>query len=117
MDSNRPNQMNNAPIAPMSSPVTPMGTPVRDNGHKKVGPIIATLVIVLVLIIAALYLFASRINKEPVPTDTSAAMTTNDTNNEPAAPTVAPVTGTSDDPASIQADLNASTNNLDQQNF
>ena len=109
------------PIAPMSSPIAPStstasstASSVSDSSHKKVGPIIATLVVVLVLIIAALYLFASKVNKEPVPVDT---MTTAVNNVTAASPTVAPVTSSSDDPVSLQSDLNASTNNLDTQNF
>jgi len=90
-----PNQQQTAPMNPE---------------HKKVGPIIATLVIVLVLIIAALYIFASKVSQRTAsdqmtdrPATTSA--------------TVQAVTNKSDDLNSIQADLNASTNGVDQQNF
>jgi hypothetical protein len=81
-----------------------------NNVQKKVGPIIATLIIVLILIIAALYMFASRLNQQAVPTDdmTDLGTTTQ---------TVQPITGKSDDINSIQTDLNASTNGVDQQNL
>jgi len=52
-----------------------MNAGMNGNGHKKVGPIIATLVIVLILIISALYLFASRLNEQAVPTDDTTADT------------------------------------------
>ncbi len=70
------------------------------------------LVIVLLLVIAALYLFASRLNKEP--SDATANQIISETS---AQQTVEPVTNTSDDMSSIESDLNASTNGLDNQNF
>lgn len=88
--------------------------------HKKVGPIIAILVIVLVLIIGALYLFASRINQQQTPVDNTVA----DTNtNTPVAPvvvepqTVQPVVNKADDVNALQADLNSATNGLGNQSF
>src|SRR5690242_16756626 len=103
-NSNQPGMPNTTPISPMQ------GRPMPANGQKKVGPIIATLVIVLILIIAALYLFASRINQPSLPSDTS-------TDSASASQSVQPVTGTSDDPHSLQNDLNNSTTGLDKQNF
>lgn len=102
------------PISPQPqvSQTTPMQAGATPE-HKKVGPIIAVLVIVLVLIIGALYLFASRINQEQVPTDTSVA-----SGNTVAAPqTVQPVTNKADDVSAIEADLNASSKGLDAQTF
>ena len=101
MDQNNQNQPQQPPV--------PM-----DPEHKKVGPIIATLVIVLVLIIAALYLFASKVSQR-----TGADQMTDPTMNEQATDTqtVQPVTNNSDDLNSIQTDLNASTNGVDNQNF
>ena len=101
----------------MGNPMSPMGAPMADNGHKKVGPIVATLVIVLVLIIAALYLFASRVNKEAVPMDNSSTAINNSSATINATPSVPTVTNSANDPASLQTDLNASTKNLDSQNF
>lgn len=83
------------------------------NGQKKVGPIVATLVIVLILIMAALYLFASRINQQAIPMDT----TTTVDNSAPTQTPVPTITSTASDPASLQRDLNASTQGLDSQNF
>jgi cell division protein FtsN len=76
----------------------------KQGGEKKVGPIVATLIIVLILIIAALYLFASKVNQPAIPTD--ASVTTGN-----AAPASA------QDIQSLQNDLNSSTNGLDKQNF
>jgi flagellar basal body-associated protein FliL len=85
--------------------------------HKKVGPIIAILIIVLILVIGALYLFASSINREQAPVDNSMA----NTNGAPAESvepqTVAPVTNTSDEIEAIESDLNSSTNGLDNSNY
>ena len=77
-----------------------------ENGHKKVGPIIATLVIVLILIIGALYVFASRMNLQVLPSDTTTDATTT---------TVKAVTNTADDVNSLQNDLNSSSNGLNGQ--
>lgn len=114
MDPNSTNSVNNQPLSPSASGMPAMNS----NGQKKVGPIVATLVIVLILIIAALYVFASRINQQSVPTDNTSAATV-DTSSQTAAvePTVQPVTGTADDPASLQKDLNTSTQGVDAQNF
>ncbi len=76
------------------------------QNQKKAGPIIAILIIVLILIIASLYMFASRVTQEPVPMDDS----------EPTA-SVEPVTNTSDEVSDIEADLDAATNGLEDQNF
>ena len=77
--------------------------------HKKVGPIVAVLIIVLILIIAALYLFAARINREAVPSDNNTSAGQNQT--------VQPITNKADDVDSLDADLDAATNGVDSQNF
>ncbi|MGC9605337.1 MAG: hypothetical protein ABSF56_01060 [Minisyncoccia bacterium] len=87
------------------------------NGEKRVGPIIATLIIVLVLIIVALYLFASRINQPAVPEDNSTAAGNDNSGAVAADQSVQPVVGTSTDLDSLQNDLNKSTTGLDNQNF
>jgi len=81
----------------------------NDKDDKKVGPIISTLVIVLVLIIAALYLFASHINTPSLPSDQATESSS--------ATTVEPIVGTSTSLQSIQNDLNSSADGLDNQNF
>ncbi len=94
---------------------------MNGNGQKKVGPIIAILVIVLVLIVAALYLVASRIGQQSAPVDQTSASreTINPSADQQsnAGQSVQPVTNNSDDVTSIQADLNASTNGMDSQSF
>ena len=106
------NPQNQQPSAP--APMNSMPVP-----HKKVGPIIAILVIVLILIIGALYLFASRINQQQVPSDSTVAE--NSQPNRLMAPStpeeVKPITNKADDVSALQADLNASTQGLDNQNF
>lgn len=79
----------------------------QQAGEKKVGPIVATLIIVLVLIIAALYVFASKVNQPAIPTD--ASMETASTSN------IAP--NSPQDIQSLQNELQGSTNGLDKQNF
>jgi cytoskeletal protein RodZ len=85
---------------------------MMSSPHKKVGPIVAILVIVLILIIGALYIFASRVSQPTVPTDnvTAAKQTPSDG-------AVQPATGGSDDVTSLSKDLNTSTTGLDKQNF
>ncbi len=93
-------------------------SPMPSGEHKKVGPIIAILVIVLVLIVAALYMFASKINKStPVPQQPVTSVVEQASNTAAATQSVQPVTNTADDIESIQKDLNSSTNGLDSQNF
>ena len=116
-------------VPPSVPPVPTVIPPVKSasqNGDKKVGPIIATLIIVLILIIAALYLFASRINQPAIPDD-NAVTAGNLDGTQPArgstaspastATEVQPVTNTSTDVNSLQSDLNNSTAGLDNQNF
>ena len=78
----------------------------QENGHKKVGPIIATLVIVLILIIGALYIFASRMNQQVLPSDATTDTTTG---------VVKPVTNTADDVNSLKNDLDSSASGLNGQ--
>ncbi len=85
-----------------TTPVNPV-SPLATN-NKKVGPIITVLVIVLVLIIAALYMFASRVNNAPSDSMTTTQNGVQTTNN-------------SDEVDDIETDLNGSTNGVDDQNF
>lgn len=111
---------NPTPASPVSQPITPTYESV--HAPKKVGPIVAVLIVALVLVIAALYIFASRLNNPPVPTDISPVATTQ-TNNaateaqQPATQPVTPVTNAADDVQSLSNDLNAATQGLDSQNF
>ncbi len=80
-----------------------MGAPKKE---RKVGPIVATLIIVLIVIVAALYLFASKINQS------------SDTASTPrAAQTQATQVNTQEDISSLQSEVNDSTSGLDDQNF
>lgn len=96
----------------VTSQVPPSAPLEQTPEHKKVGPIVAVLVVVLVLIIGALYIFASRMNQTQID-NTSAATAMTETQQT----TVTPVTSTSDDVSSIEADLNMSVDGLDAQNF
>src|ERR1700744_1979633 len=103
-----------------TQPVQPSQSGMNESPeNKKVGPIIATLLIVLILIIAALYLFAARINQPAIPTDDSGTSEYGDVSGaqSPAAQSVPAVTGTSTDLQSMQSDLDNSTAGLDNQNF
>jgi len=73
------------------------------NSQKKFGPIISTLVIILIVIIAALYLFASKSDKEPIPS----------AEEETAAGTVETVSGSSTEPSDLQNDLNNAVQGLE----
>ena len=95
--------MNTAPVS---------STPKIAPEHKKVGPIVAILAVVLILVIGALYIFASKVNQNAVPTDSSTTA-----QDQSAPQEVQPVTNKSDDADSLQADLNVATQGLDGQNF
>ncbi len=92
---------NNQPITQQPGPV------VTPQGEKKVGPIVATLIIVLILIIAALYLFASKINQPDTAAENSLA----------AGVQASDTTMSQEDVQSLQDDLDSATTGLDQQNF
>ena len=94
---------NNQPIVNSTQPMTP--PPVMETPHKKSGPMIAGLAIILIIIIGALYMFAARSQAPVIPTE-------EETNTE-----VQPVTSTADDVSSLEADLNVSVDGLDAQNF
>jgi hypothetical protein len=81
--------------------------PVPSENKKNIGPIIATLVIVLILIVGALYVLASHISQQTLPAD---ALNTSST-------TVQVITNKSDDVNSLQSDLNSATDGLNNQNF
>jgi len=85
-------------------------TPQNGNGEKKVGPIVASLIIVLVLVIAALYLFASRVKEPVIPEDDYAAGADNTGGS-------ADNLGTSTDVKDLQADLDKTASGLDNQSF
>lgn len=80
--------------------------PASTDSKKKVGPIVVTLAVVLVLIIGALYLFASSVNKGSSIEEQAGVVET-----------VKPVTNTGDTVQDLNADLNSATQGLEQTNF
>lgn len=79
--------------------------PVSGKTANKTGPMVAIIAVVLIVIIAALYIFASRTDKTTIPTEDEIVTD------------IQPVTNTSDDLSSIESDLNISTGGLDEQSF
>jgi hypothetical protein len=114
MEPNNQPAMNNQtpPVDNTPSSQSPIQAAHND---KKVGPIIATLLIVIVLIFVALYLFASHITSSSLPDD--ATVSNNGASGISAQDGVQPVTSKSTDVNSLQNDLNNSTTGLDNQNF
>ena len=90
------------------------------NEQKNIGPIIGTLTIIVILIGAAIYLFASRINQQSAlraqleqtqaPTNAPNAITGTTSNSQ-----VAPISNSSDKSAALQKDLNNALGGLDKQ--
>lgn len=85
--------------------------------HKKVGPIVVTLVIVLALIIVALYFFASRIDKRAIPADDISTTNSSTSTSITTTKTVTPVTSTKDDVKSLENDLNTSIDGVNSQSI
>lgn len=81
---------------------------IPSNMQNKSKPTIAILAVVLIIIIAALYIFASKTDNSAIPQE----MSDNTVVSE-----IQPVTKTSDDISSIGTDLNMSVDGLDQQSF
>jgi len=90
---------------PNMNSTQPMTSPVMETPHKKSGPMIAGLAIILIIIIGALYMFAARSQAPVIPTEDATTAE------------VQPVTNTSDDVSSLEADLNTSVDGIDSQNF
>lgn len=111
----------NIPTTPVSniSDSMPVNVPMNDNPygkHNKIGPVIAVLVIVLVLVVAALYLFAGNSNRSiDTMMEDKSTMMVDDVNQT--TQSVQPVTNTADDVTSLEADLDSALEGLDSQNF
>jgi hypothetical protein len=73
---------------------------MENNSDKSIGPIVGTLVIVIVLFVAAIYVFASHVNKQ-------AAIDATMVNSTTTLPTEI-ITNSADDVQSLKADLNNS---------
>ena len=79
--------------------------------HKKVGPILATMVIIVILIAAAIYVFASRISQQTeYNKEYNAALNAATTTHTY---TVQRIQGTSTDPRALESDLKKATEGLD----
>lgn len=93
------------------------GMPPQAPHEKKVGPIVGTLIIVLVLIVAALYFINQRLNtNEPAANTTVQQDTTSQTSASHETINPAAQNGnlsSSDDVDSIQADLGAQAKDID----
>ncbi len=84
------------------------GMPPVPSTEKKVGPIVGALIIVLILIIAALYFFGSKLNTQaPVESQQQATLETADNGEMTASAAQA------DDVASLQADLDMQMKDVD----
>jgi hypothetical protein len=113
MDSNNQQPVSSQPSGNMyNSPNTSGGT-TTPTLNKKIGPIVATLVVIILVVIAALYLFGSYMNKQPASTSLNA----NNIDAAIADETVPTVTNTADDPQSLQNDLDTATAGVDTQTF
>ncbi len=81
--------------------------PVAHEGNKKIGPIIGVLVIVLLIIIGAFYVFGKKLNTSPTTTDQTQVKSdvpANDT---------ASTQQSASDAAVIQSDLDAQLKDVD----
>ncbi|MEK7646196.1 MAG: hypothetical protein AAB381_00680 [Patescibacteria group bacterium] len=85
--------------------MNPQQSPATETSKTK--PMMMLLTGILVLIIVVLYIFASRTPSSSLPNENLTTETTE----------VQPVTNSSDDVSSIEADLNTSITGLDEQNF
>ena len=96
---NSSGMMNGMPPAPVPQP------------EKKIGPIVGVLIIVLVLVVAALYFFAQKLNTESVPAQTTAAVQQSTT--PIPGETMAANVSSADDISAMQADLNSELKDVD----
>ena len=103
-----PNQIPQAPQNPSMPPHTEFTAPPKKSGGM--GPILGILIIILLLIVGALYLWGEKLSQEDGATQTQ----TENTGYEDAATAALSQQGSSDDLSSIRADLESTnTTNLD----
>lgn len=95
--------LNNQPISSQPAPFTPE----TDKSNRSMGKLIGILVLILVLIIAAMYLFSSPKDEGRAPRD----------NNMPATNEQTAVPNSADDLQSLQAELEASIGDIENNNF
>ncbi len=75
------------------------GAPLQPHSEKKVGPIVGALIIIIILVIAALWFFGSKLNTD-APVESAPVVQQNDTQMQASA-------ASADDVNSLQADLDA----------
>ncbi len=127
MDQNQ-NSFSNYSSTPPQNPV--LDNPIVDKiipntKPKRVGPIVAILVVVLIILVAGIYLVSKQFEVVSPNNDTAnLAPQSNtiiqdteqtDTNSAAVSATIAPISNTNDDLDSLQNDLDASLNGLDAQ--
>lgn len=83
------------------------GLPPLSKPERKIGPIVGALIIVLVLIIAALYIFGKNLNTEPEIVAPEVRTT------ETMATSTSATSTTSDDTTSLESDLDAQLEDVD----
>lgn len=127
MDQNQ-NSFSNYSSTPPQNPVQNsqyLNTAIPITKPKRVGPIVAILVVVLIILIAGIYLVSKQFEVVSPNTDTAILDRQTNTENQtieqdnvdssPVSATVEPISNTSDDLNSLQNDLDASLNGLDAQ--
>lgn len=85
----------------------------KKNQHKKVGPIIASMIIIVILVVAAIYVFASRINQQAAFNKQLDDALKVDGTTTSRTIIIQKIQGTSTDPAVLQSDLEKATAGLD----
>ena len=111
------NSFQNQTPAPAPAPAPSPMPIVQQKSSKKIGPIIAIFVILVVIIAAILYFVGANFNKQAPPSNDNSSVATQQADVSQAVSSVQPITNTSDDVQSLQNDLNNSTTGVDSQNF
>ena len=102
-----------APIGTPQGIPTPPQRPVMPTEHRSIGPIIGTLIIVIVLVIGALYIWGQKLNNDDK-NKASEPVTTEDYSSDQ---TAAGINGTFESEASLETDLETSLQDIDNVNF
>lgn len=132
MDNNNPNlnqtpQQPQVPPQPAASFIPPQNIPSANNmmpehhEHKSVGPIVGSLIIVILLVGAAVYIWGQKLNNEEkygtVPPGDNPAAGTYEAGSADADKPDADLSGTSSADTSIESQLEADLEGLDDMNF
>jgi len=115
---------NNQPQTPINENLdaNPNTNTEQPTPHKKAGPVVLILAIVLILIIGALYLFARSIDTTTPGIYTEMGyeneyMMTDESGEYALPELIEPITSQSDDLSDLQRDLDMSVDGLDELNF